>query len=213
MSTMNETVVLVDQSGNEIGTADKRSVHHTGELHRAFSVFLYDGEGRQLIQQRAFDKYHSAGLWSNACCSHPRPGETPIQAAHRRLMEELGARADIRPLMAMRYRAALDNGMVEHEYDHIFVGRLIGDVTPNPSEVADVRWVNGNELMTWFNSEPESFTKWFRLALPEVRAARQNTPTDSAKSLFCPDGTVATFLFQSIHDVLKGGHTPGLHVE
>src|SRR6185503_9661232 len=117
-----EMVVLVDEDDREAGTGEKMAVHRSGRLHRAFSVFVVDGEGRLLLQRRAAVKYHSAGLWSNTCCGHPRPGETILAAATRRLKEEMGFECRLRPAFSFIYRAALDHGLTEHELDHVLLG-------------------------------------------------------------------------------------------
>ncbi len=188
-------VILVDENDRERGTGEKARVHVTGELHRAFSVFLLDAKGRHIIQQRALGKYHTAGLYSNACCSHPAPGETTSQAVIRRLMEELGMQCDVRPVVHMRYRCELDNGLIEHEYDHVFVGICTGTWTPNPDEIAEVKVLDEPELLSWIADDPAAFTPWFRLALPEViHGIRNPGASRSARLDIQADGTVAAFL-------------------
>ena len=177
-----EHVVLVDEDDREIGTMEKLEAHKKGLLHRAFSVFLFDAKGRWLLQQRAFSKYHSGGLWTNACCSHPRPGEPVLRAAERRLSEELGASTSRTPpaleldhAFSFIYRADLDHGLTEHELDHVLTGHLTGkrggeltDFSPHPDEVAAVRWVAPNDLAAELHGHPERFTVWFRLAYEKV---------------------------------------------
>jgi len=160
-----EQVVLVDERDAEVGVAPKQRVHETGELHRAVSVFLFDSLGRLLLQRRASGKYHSAGLWSNTCCSHPRPGEAPGAAASRRLREEMGIECDLEPRGTFTYRAALDNGLVEHEVDHLFVGRFDGEPLPDRSEVGEWRWIAIAALEKECAANPERFTPWLPLAL------------------------------------------------
>ncbi|MEQ9104397.1 MAG: isopentenyl-diphosphate Delta-isomerase [Rhodothermales bacterium] len=190
-----DRVILVDENDRERGTGDKELVHVTGELHRAFSVFLIDAQGRHVIQRRALDKYHTAGLYSNACCSHPAPGETTSEAVRRRLMEELGMQCDVRPVLHMRYRCELENGLIEHEYDHVFVGTCSRTWTPNPDEVAEVAVLEEPELLTWMADDPTAFTPWFRLALPEVIQLLGNPGTIRSPRLdIQADGTVAAFL-------------------
>jgi isopentenyl-diphosphate delta-isomerase len=167
-----ELVVLVDARDNEMGTASKRRAHLDGRLHRAVSVFVFNGAGEMLLQQRAAGKYHSAGLWSNACCSHPRPGENPHQAAIRRLEEEMGLRHPLEHVFAFIYRAELDSGLTEHELDHVFVGVGDEDPVPNAGEVMDWMWMEVPQLTRELARAPERFTAWFPLALHELLARR-----------------------------------------
>lgn len=196
---MNTSVILVDESDAEIGSADKKEVHISGRLHRAFSVFLVDDAGRHLLQRRAERKYHSGGLWSNACCSHPGPGEFTEDAARRRLVEELGIRPHIEPAFHMRYRASLPNGLVEYEYDHVFIGRVDASVSnklaPDASEVAETMFVDHQTIEERIRSAPETFTRWFLLAWPEVSRHLESDGSGAARSVFCPDGAIATFLY------------------
>ena len=165
-----DDIVLVDEHDRALGTSGKLAAHQNGgTLHRAFSVFLFDATGRMLLQQRAATKYHFGGLWTNACCSHPRPGEAVIDAARRRVREELGVDVALRPVMSFVYRAEdPKSGLTEHEYDHVLVGTLAGDVTPDPSEVAGVRWVSPVELRLEVRAHPERFTPWFKIVLERV---------------------------------------------
>lgn len=160
-----DLVVLVDEDDRELGTAEKLAVHRDGRLHRAVSVFLFDDGGRWLLQRRAGGKYHTPGLWSNAACTHPRPGEAPVQAARRRLEEEMGVRCRLQPAFARIYRAELDGTepLVEHEYDHVFIGRFDGEPAPAPSEVSGWRWVDSTILRDDLDARPERYTPWFRL--------------------------------------------------
>lgn len=159
-----ERVVLVTSADVAVGIADKATAHRRGLLHRAFSVFVVNSSGEWLLQRRAFGKYHSAGLWSNTCCSHPRPGESVEAAAHRRLAEEMGFDCALRPAFAFLYRAELDNGMIEHEYDHVFTGTWNGQARPDPAEVGDWRWLDPSRIRAELARAPESFTYWFRSA-------------------------------------------------
>jgi isopentenyl-diphosphate Delta-isomerase len=170
-----EFVVLVDEQGNERGTMEKLLAHRDGgTLHRAFSVFLFHPDGRMLLQRRAWEKYHFGGRWTNACCSHPRLGETPLAAANRRLREELGIEAELTELFSFVYQADdPDSGLSEHELDHVFVGTFDGEVCPNPDEVADVAYVSVAALERDIDDYPERYTPWFRIALERVREARR----------------------------------------
>lgn len=160
---MEEKVILVDDQDRAIGTMEKLKAHREGILHRAISVFLFDEQGRLLIHQRAAHKYHSANLWTNTCCSHPRPGEHVLDAAHRRLNEEMGMEADLSFAFSFCYRAAFDNGLTEHEFDHVFVGRCSDLPSPDPAEVAAYRWLNRSDIELDIAAQPDSYTEWFKL--------------------------------------------------
>ena len=165
-----ELLIRVDTFDRELGTIEKLAAHRDGILHRAFSVFVFDNDQRLLLQRRARGKYHSGGLWSNTCCSHPRAGESVLDAAHRRLPEEMGFDCPLREVYGFTYRAALDHGLVEHEYDHVLVGRYQHDPVPNPDEVEDWRWVRVDEVTAWLTERPDIFTAWFKPALEGLLA-------------------------------------------
>ncbi len=173
-----EVVVLVDDNDTAMGTADKMHVHRTGQLHRAVSVFLFDARGRMWLQRRALHKYHSPGLWSNACCTHPRPGERVAAAARRRVREELGSECSrLRFLFSFVYYAPLEDGLIEHEYDHVFAGQLDLQPTPNPQEVDAVRSMSLAALRREMNAQPECFTPWLRIAVePVLRGRSERSP-------------------------------------
>ncbi|MEM7787978.1 MAG: isopentenyl-diphosphate Delta-isomerase, partial [Bacteroidota bacterium] len=160
-----ERVVLVDADDREVGTADKLAVHRDGRLHRAVSVFLFDGDGRWLLQRRADGKYHSPGLWSNTACTHPRPGELPVDAASRRLEEEMGVRCLLQPAFTRVYRAELPGPepLVEHELDHVFVGHFEGEPVPADAEVSGWEWIDADALRADLRARPERYTPWFRI--------------------------------------------------
>ena len=160
-----EELILVDAFDRELGVGEKMQVHRAGALHRAFSVFVFDGRGHLLMQKRAADKYHSAGLWSNTACGHPRPGEATREAARRRLHEEMGFDCELREAFEFLYRAELDGALVEHEYDHVFVGTYEGDPVPDPSEVEAWRWVSMGELLRGLSEEPHLYSRWLKLAV------------------------------------------------
>ena len=182
-----ELVVLVDDADTAIGTAEKMHVHRTGQLHRAVSVFLFDARGWMWLQRRALHKYHSPGLWSNACCTHPRPGESVSTAAKRRVREELGSECSrLRSLFSFVYYAPLEDGLIEHEYDHVFAGRLDLQPTPNPQEVDAVRCISLAELRREMNAQPECFTPWLRIAVePVLRSRSQRYPARRDRSRHC----------------------------
>lgn len=169
-----ELVVLVDENDRSTGSMEKMLAHRIGELHRAFSVFLFDRRGRVLLQKRAQGKYHSPGLWTNACCSHPRPGEGLVEAAQRRVREELGVLVVPEPQFHFRYRAAFDNGLIENELDHVLFAQLSIPCVPDPVEVADLRWVDPAELSRELDTAPERFTVWLRECWPLVAQLRGN---------------------------------------
>lgn len=162
---MCERVILVDPHDGELGTAEKLTAHAQAKLHRAFSVFIFDSAGRLLLQQRAFDKYHSGGLWSNTCCGHPRPGEQTIGAAHRRLAEEMGFECSLEVAFAFVYQTEVGNGLVEHEYDHVLHGHYDGEPKPNPAEAAGWRWAEIAEIRQDVRTRPGRYTVWFPFAL------------------------------------------------
>ena len=158
-----EKVVLVDENDRDLGHMEKIAAHREGMLHRAFSVFIFNSSGELLLQQRAKGKYHSPGLWSNTCCGHPRPGEATQQAAERRLKEEMGTTVQLHPALRFMYRADLDNGLVEHELDHVLVGKCDDDPDPDTSEAMDWRWVGRADLEKEMRAHPALFTAWFPL--------------------------------------------------
>lgn len=166
-------VVLVDEQDNEVGAMEKMEAHRKALLHRAFSVFIFNSAGEMLLQQRAQHKYHSGGLWTNACCSHPFPGETPGQAATRRLMEEMGFETPVSKAFTFLYKAAFDNGLTEHEFDHVFVGEYNGEIQPNPDEVMDFAYRSIAEIEASLQSHPFQYTAWFHLAFPKVKEWRK----------------------------------------
>ena len=170
----NDMLVLVDGLDRQTGTATKQQAHLEGLLHRALSVVLFrdDPEGaggagvQVLLSKRADGKYHSAGLWANSCCSHPRSGEDVLEAAYRRVREELGCEAvDLREVAAFAYRAQFEGGLVEHEFDHVFVGRCLGELQPDPAEVAETRWVPIDRLADEMANAPERFAAWAPMVL------------------------------------------------
>lgn len=165
---MEEQVILVDRDDQEIGTIEKMEAHRTALLHRAFSVFIFNRKGDMLLQQRAVQKYHSGGLWTNACCSHPRPGESTEAAAQRRLLEEMGFSTNLKKGFDFIYRADLDNNLSEHELDHVFIGVYDGDITPNPVEVKDYCFKSVESIMESIELQPHKYTAWFLIAFSRV---------------------------------------------
>lgn len=158
-----EYVILVDVNDQEIGTMEKQEAHEKGLLHRAFSVFVFNEKKELLLQQRALTKYHSAGLWTNTCCSHPRVGETIEQAAHRRLMEEMGFDCELSTKSSFIYKASFENGLTEHEFDHILVGVFNGEINFNPTEVKNFKWITLDELASDLRQNNQNYTAWFKI--------------------------------------------------
>jgi isopentenyl-diphosphate delta-isomerase len=165
---MNEMVIIVDPHDRQIGVEEKMQAHREGKLHRAFSVFVFNDKGEMLLQKRAPQKYHSGGLWTNACCSHPRPGETVEQGAVRRLNEEMGFVCELKKAFHFIYKAALDGGLIEHEFDHVFIGSYNGEIHPHANEVADYRWLNVQDLERELEHFPERYTVWFKIAFEQT---------------------------------------------
>ena len=163
-----EQVILVDENDVQRGVAEKLRAHQQGALHRAFSVLVFNQRGELLLQRRAAEKYHSAGLWTNTCCGHPRPGEDTLSAARRRLREEMGFECELAPLFEVRYRAEVGAGLVENEFDHVFVGRWDGPPLPNPEEVQAWRWVDVDGLRREVRRDERSYTRWFPLLLDRL---------------------------------------------
>lgn len=159
-------VVLVNLNDEPVGTMEKMEAHRTPHLHRAFSIFLFNSHNEMLLQRRALSKYHSGGLWTNACCSHPYPGEKVEDAANRRLMEELGIGTRLRKAFQFTYMAEFENGLFEHEFDHVFIGAFEGQVHPDPSEVADYCYKSIEEIKSDLELVPAAYTPWFKIALP-----------------------------------------------
>jgi isopentenyl-diphosphate delta-isomerase len=160
-----EQVVLVDEEDNVLGAMDKLEAHYKGALHRAFSVVIFNSKGEVLLQKRSLSKYHSGGLWTNSCCSHPKPNEATAQAASSRLKHEMGI--DLKPEFAYKflYRCRLDNDLIEHELDHVYIGVFDGTPIANSDEVEDWKFVSLEELRTDINKYPEKYTVWFKLMM------------------------------------------------
>jgi isopentenyl-diphosphate delta-isomerase len=158
---MEEQVILVDTNDQPIGLMPKMEAHEKGVLHRAFSVFILNDKSELMLQQRAFHKYHSPGLWTNTCCSHQRDGETNIAAGKRRLQEEMGFVTDLREVTSFIYKAPFNNGLTEHELDHIMIGQFNDTPDINPKEVADWRWMPVDAVRENIQNQPENYTVWF----------------------------------------------------
>lgn len=161
-------VILVNANNEPIGTMEKMEVHQKGLLHRAFSIFIFNDNGDMLLQQRSLSKYHSGGLWSNACCSHPSPGEDLMEAARKRLQEEMGFTVELTEVFSFIYKMDFDNGLTEHEFDHVFIGRYNGEVYPDNTEVRDHCYMTMEDLRDSIALFPQKYTAWFRIAFPRL---------------------------------------------
>ena len=158
-----EKVILVNEQDEQIGLMPKMEAHEKALLHRAFSVFIFNDSNELMLQQRALDKYHSPGLWTNTCCSHQRDGETNIEAGKRRLQEEMGFVVDLKESISFIYKAPFDNGLTEHEYDHVLLGKYSGVPKINPEEVASWKWMPLDEIKSDISLRPELYTAWFKV--------------------------------------------------
>ena len=181
MDNQQEEVILVDASDQPVGVMEKMAAHRQARLHRAFSVFIFNSRGEMLLQQRASEKYHSAGLWTNACCSHPRPGEDTAAAAVRRLREELGFTTALEKLLEFTYRTEYENGLTEFEFDHVFIGTYDEAIFPDRTEVSDYRYQSLSRIGAELIAAPAAFTSWFRLAFPLVKEKIGALPASSQR--------------------------------
>jgi len=164
-----EHVVLVDEKDTQIGIMEKMAAHIVPRLHRAFSIFIFNSKGELLLQQRALTKYHSPGLWTNTCCSHPRNGETLAQATARRLKEEMGLTCDMHEVFTFIYKAPVGLGLIEHEFDHVWFGQCDATPTIDTDEVASFKYMNLDDIATDMKDHPEQYTEWFKISFEEVR--------------------------------------------
>ena len=164
-----EYVILVNDNDMPLGAMEKMEAHERGKLHRAFSIFIFNKKGDMMLQKRAEDKYHSPGLWTNTVCSHPHPGEKTEEAAHRRLMEEMGFDCDLKELFSFKYKAKVGGGLVEHEYDHVFIGKTDKKPVPNPEEVSEWKYVSLDDVLADIKNNPGNYTEWFKIAVKELK--------------------------------------------
>lgn len=165
---MMEQVILVDENDRQVGLMEKQAAHVNPHLHRAFSIFIFNSKGELLMQQRALSKYHSPGLWTNTCCSHPRDGETLTEATSRRLMEEMGMTCEMHEVYTFIYKAPVGQGLTEHEFDHVWIGR--SDETPqiNREEVESWKYMSLSDLKVDIQHHPELYTEWFKITFEEM---------------------------------------------
>ncbi|NWB26761.1 isopentenyl-diphosphate Delta-isomerase [Pseudomonas gingeri] len=182
---MEETLILVDEDDCETGSAHKLFIHQQGLRHRAFSIFIFDEQGCLLLQQRALGKYHSQGLWTNTCCGHPRLGEQTHAAAQRRLFEEMGLTCPLKKVASLLYREQVSNDLIEHEFDHLFVGTSDAPPAANPEEALAWKWMLLSDIPRCIAAEPQQYTVWFRrifetYTLASLRAWQQLAVTVSS---------------------------------
>ncbi|QQD15548.1 isopentenyl-diphosphate Delta-isomerase [Sphingobacterium sp. UDSM-2020] len=161
-------VVLVDEQDRALSEMDKMDAHKIGALHRAFSIFIFNSNGEMLIHQRANHKYHGGGLWTNACCSHPQWDEDVEESAKERLQFEMGLQCELKRVFSFIYHTPVENNLIEHEYDHVLVGYTDREPVPNVNEVMNYKWIDRLDLLQQIAAEPDAFTYWFRIALPQI---------------------------------------------
>ena len=164
-------VILVDERDNQIGTEEKLKAHKEAKLHRAFSVLVFNEKGELLLQKRAKTKYHSPGLWTNTCCSHPAPGKDLMQEARKRLKEEMGFECDLKESFSFIYKADLGD-LTEYEFDHVLLGKFSGDPSPDREEAEDWKWIDLQYLKKDIKENPEIYTPWFRIIFNRVHAGQ-----------------------------------------
>lgn len=162
-------IILVDDNDKQIGVGEKMDVHHKGLLHRAFSVLVFNDEKEVLIQRRALEKYHCGGLWANTCCSHPLPNEETLEAAHRRLQEEMGFDCELKEKFVFQYRAEFENDLIENEIDHVFFGKWNGVPKLNPEEVSEYRWISLKNLSKEIEKKTQDFAPWFLILCENLK--------------------------------------------
>lgn len=162
-------VVLVNENDTVIGEEEKMKAHYDGVLHRAFSILIFNNRGEMLLQKRALSKYHSPGLWTNACCSHPQLNESYKAGAEERLLAELGFTVDLKEVHDFIYKAEFDNGLTEHEFDRVFIGTYNGNIAFNPDEVDEIKWIGVETLYEEIDNNPEKYTEWFKILMGENR--------------------------------------------
>jgi isopentenyl-diphosphate delta-isomerase len=167
---MIDNVILVDELDNEMGTMEKIEAHEKGILHRAFSIFIFNEKHEMLLQKRAESKYHSAGLWSNSCCSHPKPGENLSTATNRRLVEEMGLTCNLNFAFSFIYKVEFDNGLTEHELDHVFIGQSNSNPIANQHEVSEWKYMNCEAIQEDLKANPENYTEWFKICFKRLHS-------------------------------------------
>lgn len=174
MDTSREDVILVDENDRQTGTMEKLEAHQKGVLHRAFSIFLFNKNGELLLQRRALEKYHTPGLWTNTCCSHPRADESMEHALQRKLKQEMGITIPVKKAFQFVYKAELESGLIEHELDHVFYGYFGENPNPNPEEVVEWKYSSVSDIREDIKNYPERYTPWFKIIFE--RAAKYAFP-------------------------------------
>lgn len=170
--SINEFVILVDEHDQPIGAEEKLAAHRQGKLHRAFSIFIFNNKGELMLQQRAANKYHTSNLWTNTCCSHPRPGEDTLAAAHRRLQEEMGFDCQLKEMFSFSYKVHFPtDNLFEHEFDHVFFGTFDGEPILNPEEAQNYTWITLEALEQDMKQTPEKYTYWLKTCFDKVKNA------------------------------------------
>ena len=160
-------IILVDEKDKQIGVGEKLKVHREGKLHRSFSIFVFNSHGELLLHKRAKEKYHSGSLWSNTCCSHPRPNRDITEEAQKRLVEEMGIKTSLKEIFSFTYKTKVGD-LIEHEFDHVFFGKFDAQPKPNPKEVEDWQWVKPEELKKDIEKAPEKYTPWLKIVFDRV---------------------------------------------
>ena len=173
MDLMKKKVILVDENDQPVGEMEKLAAHLQDKRHRAFSIFIFDRQANWLLQRRALSKYHCPGLWSNACCSHPAPGDELLKIAKKRLREEMGFSCPLDEIFSFSYRVEFEKGLTENEFDHVLIGEYEGRVAPSKEEAEDWCWISKADLFDWVEKKPEEFTFWFKKIYRRVAKARK----------------------------------------
>jgi isopentenyl-diphosphate delta-isomerase len=180
---MQDEIILVNELDEMVGTMEKIEAHRKALLHRAFSIFIFNKKDEMLLQKRALSKYHSGGLWTNACCSHPRPGEKTGVAATRRLLEEMGFTTELKEIFHFIYKHSFENGLTEYEFDHVFVGYFEGPVSADKNEASDYCFMKMDDIQSSLISHPQKFSAWFHIAFPAItKWLRGSHTTENIKS-------------------------------